>query len=122
MNWEWKRDFHKNWQKILSHMLIEWSALGAWYIALEGDVVFWPVGIATAFAVHLIVFQMLDVLHEKHHHHEHVKQGHAHHRSEYIMYMCTSQPICNDCRNGRHYNLSGRRRCPCICHKGQQAD
>jgi len=33
-------------------MIIEWSALGAWYIALEGSAVFWPVGIATAFAVH----------------------------------------------------------------------
>jgi len=116
MNWEWKRDFHKNWQKILSHMIIEWSALGAWYIALEGSAVFWPVGIATAFAVHMIAFQMLDLFHEKHHHHGSNK-GHSHH-----MYMCSSVIICDECKNGRHHDIPRGRGCSCICHKGRQAD
>jgi len=70
MKWQWKKNFHKNWQKILAHMSLEYSAIGAWYIALEGDPIFWPIGIATAFGIHMIAFHIIDILHEHHHHHK----------------------------------------------------
>ena len=81
MNWNWKKDLKRNMAKILAHIGVEYTALASWYIALEGDPIFWPIGIATAFAVHLFIFQKIDFLHELHHHHKN-KRGHANHREE----------------------------------------
>jgi len=68
MHWNWKENFHRNWQKILAHMGLEYSTLGLWYIALEGDPIFWPFGIATAFTLHMVIFHIIDIFHEHHHH------------------------------------------------------
>lgn len=80
MNWNWKSHVKMNSLKILAHMSIEYSAIGAWYIALEGNPNFWFYGIGTAIIVHLIVFTKLDFLHELHHHHNNNK-GHSNHSS-----------------------------------------
>lgn len=63
-------------------MLIEYSALGAWYIALEQDPVFWLYGIVTAVIIHLVIFTKIDFLHELHHHHKGLK-GHANHNNSH---------------------------------------
>ena len=79
MNWDWKRDLKKNIIKIVCHIGFEYTALASWYIILEGDPIFWPVGIASGFCIHLIVFTKIDFLHELHHHHGDMK-GHADHK------------------------------------------
>ena len=79
MNWNWQKSFKLNGYKLLSHMGIEYSAIGAFYIALEGDPTFWIYGIAAGLTVHLIVFTKIDFLHELHHHHR-GKKGHADHK------------------------------------------
>lgn len=78
MNWNWKIHFKKNIYKVTFHIIFEYSALAGWYIALEGDPVFWPLGIVSAFIIHVIVFTKIDFLHELHHHHSKGK-GHEHH-------------------------------------------
>lgn len=80
MNWDWKKHVKLNSMKILAHMLIEYSALGVWYIALEQDPVFWFYGIASAVIIHLVIFTKIDFLHELHHHHKGMKEGHADHK------------------------------------------
>ena len=82
MNWNWQKHLKLNSMKILAHMLIEYSALGAWYIALEQDPTFWIYGIITAVIIHLVVFTKIDFLHELHHHHKGIKQGHADHKED----------------------------------------
>jgi len=79
MNWNWKVDIRKNIFKICSHIFFEYTSLAAWYIALEGHNIFWPIGIATAFVIHLLIFTKIDFLHELHHHHKNQKSGHANH-------------------------------------------
>ena len=83
MNWNWKKDFRKNALKILAHQLIEYSVLGSVYIALEGDPIFWPVGITIAVVIHIIVFTKIDFLHQLHHHHKNNKEGHTHHTQDF---------------------------------------
>lgn len=66
----WKERFkkglsNKNWKKILSHEIVEYSWLGGWYIALEGRPESWIIGISGAFIIHLVVFELVDSLHEK---------------------------------------------------------
>jgi len=56
---------NKNWKKITAHQLVEYSWLGGWYIALEGDPMFWPIGIAGAVIIHFIVFEAIDALQRK---------------------------------------------------------
>jgi len=79
MNWNWKTHIKLNIAKLVSHMAIEYSALGAWYIALEGDPYFWFYGIFTGLLIHFIVFTKIDFLHELHHHHQDKKRGHENH-------------------------------------------
>ncbi len=82
MHWNWRKDIRKNIIKILAHIGVEYTALASWYIALEGDSIFWPLGIASAFVVHLVIFTKIDFLHELHHHHANRKQGHVNHGEE----------------------------------------
>jgi len=79
MKWDWRKSFKLNALKIIGHNAIEYSWLGGWYIALEGDPIFWPIGIAGAVAIHFVVFNILDIFHD-HHHHHHGKKGHANHK------------------------------------------
>lgn len=78
MNWHWKQHFIRNSYKVGFHILFESSILASWYLILEGDPIFWPIGIGSAFLVHVLVFTKIDLLHEYHHHHS-KDQGHAHH-------------------------------------------
>ena len=74
----WKHRFetalrNKNWKKILLHDMVEYSWLGGWYIALEGDPSFWIIGVTGALVIHFIVFEAIDALHEKiKHTHKHI--------------------------------------------------
>jgi hypothetical protein len=78
MNWDWKDHVKKNIYKIIAHIGFEYTSLAAWYMVLEGDPIFWPIGILSAFCIHLIIFTKIDFLHELHHHHS-KKKGHANH-------------------------------------------
>jgi hypothetical protein len=78
MNWNWQTHLKMNSLKVLFHIIFETTVLATWYLILEGDPVFWPLGIASAFAIHVIVFTKLDLLHELHHHHSKSK-GHPNH-------------------------------------------
>lgn len=78
MNWNWKRHLKKNIYKVSFHIIFESSILASWYLILEGNPVFWPVGIASAFVIHVVVFTKIDLLHELHHHHSNAK-GHENH-------------------------------------------
>ena len=60
--------------------MIEYSAIGAWYIALEGNPQFWIWGILSAVFIHLVVFTKIDFLHDLHHHHKGLKEGHENHK------------------------------------------
>jgi len=82
MKWDWRKSFKLNSAKILGHNAIEYSWIGGWYIALEGDPMFWPIGIAGAVAIHFVVFNILDIFHDHHHHHWNKTKGHAHHKEE----------------------------------------
>lgn len=79
MDWNWQLHLKKNIYKVAFHILFESSILAGWYLILEGDPVFWPLGIASAFIVHVVVFTKIDFLHELHHHHQEKKRGHANH-------------------------------------------
>jgi hypothetical protein len=83
MNWEWKKHLKLNSLKVLFHLLFESSILATWYLILEGDPVFWPIGIASAFLIHVVVFTKIDLLHEYHHHHSKAK-GHANHTKGHL--------------------------------------
>ena len=66
----WKHRFtlafqNRNWKKIILHDFVEYSWLGGWYLALEGDPIFWPIGIAGALIIHFVVFEALDALHKE---------------------------------------------------------
>jgi hypothetical protein len=78
MNWDWKKYVKKNSYKILAHQLVEYSVLGTVYIAMEGDPIFWPIGIILGSAIHLLIFTKIDFLHQLHHHHS-KKKGHSNH-------------------------------------------
>jgi len=64
MNWNWKTHLTKNIYKVGFHILFESSILASWYLILEGDPLFWPLGIISAFGVHVLVFTKIDFLHE----------------------------------------------------------
>ena len=83
MKWNWRKSFKLNSAKTGSHILLETSVLGAWYIALEGDPIFWPIGVASAFILHVFVFNIVDLLHDHHHHHR------CHHRP----YLGLASPV-----------------------------
>ena len=83
MNWDWKTSFKMNIFKIIGHNVIEYSWLGGWYIALEGDPKFWIIGISGAIIIHFIVFNVLDLFHDIHHHHSH-DRGHANHGKDHL--------------------------------------
>ena len=83
MNWDWRTSIKMNSIKVGFHILFESSILATWYLILEGDPVFWPVGIASAFLIHVIVFTKLDLLHELHHHHSSSK-GHSNHSTGHL--------------------------------------
>lgn len=83
MNWNWKKSFRLNSYKAGLHILFESSILAAWYVALEGDPIFWPLGIASAFIIHVLLFTKIDFLHELHHHHNGNK-GHADHKARSV--------------------------------------
>lgn len=55
----------RNWKKLGFHQAVEYSAIGSIYIALEGDPIFWPIGIATALSIHFIVFEAIDAMYSK---------------------------------------------------------
>jgi hypothetical protein len=80
MNWKWKQHFIRNTYKVGFHILFEASILAGWYIALEGDPYFWPLGILSAFIIHVLIFTKIDLLHEYHHHHN-GKKGHQDHKA-----------------------------------------
>ena len=80
-NWRWKEHFTKNVIKVGFHIIFEASVLAAWYIALEGDPIFWPLGVASSFFIHVLVFTKIDLLHELHHHHS-GKKGHSDHKAD----------------------------------------
>jgi hypothetical protein len=70
MHHVWKDRFktalkNKNWKKILSHEVIEYSWLGSWIMALEGSPESWIIGISGAFVIHMIVFEAIDALYKK---------------------------------------------------------
>ena len=102
MNWNWKKDFKRNIIKVGFHIGFEYTILASWYIALEGDPIFWPIGIASAFIIHVIVFTKIDFLHELHHHH---KQS--------------FKTLSHDCQHGEHFSCQNRKPCTCICHKSE---
>jgi len=79
MKWDWRKSFKLNSAKILGHHAIEYSWLGGWYLALEGDPIFWPIGITGAIVIHFVVFNIFDIFHDHHHHHKGDTEGHAHH-------------------------------------------
>ena len=81
MNWNWKTHLTKNIYKVGFHIIFESSILASWYLILEGDPIFWPIGIASAFGVHVLVFTKIDLLHELHHHHN-GKKGHSDHKAD----------------------------------------
>lgn len=66
----------------MAHQAIEYSILGSIYIALEGDPIFWPIGIVVGSLIHVLVFTKIDFLHQLHHHHFENKKGHANHKQE----------------------------------------
>jgi len=70
MHHTWKHRFqtalrNKNWKKILAHEFVEYTWLGAWIIALEGEPLGWIIGISGAFIIHLVVFEAIDAIHRK---------------------------------------------------------
>ena len=82
MRWNWKRHVKKNFYKIIAHQLMEYSVIGSIWIALEGDPIFWPIGITVGTLIHVFVFTKIDFLHQLHHHHKGLKEGHADHKHE----------------------------------------
>jgi len=88
MNWEWQTHLKKNIYKVAFHIIFESSILASWYLILEGDPVFWPIGIASAFLIHVLIFTKIDFLHELHHHHSTKSKGHEHHGKEHKCSNC----------------------------------
>lgn len=103
MHWNWKESFKLNAAKIIGHNAIEYSWLGSWYIALEGDPSFWIVGIVGAVVIHFVVFNILDVFHD-HHTHKHKTP----------IFIATVMSM--DCRDGKHFSCTYGEGCHCICH------
>ncbi len=105
MHWNWKESIAKNSVKTGSHILLEASVLGAWYIALEGDPTFWIFGILSAFALHVGVFNVIDFFHD-HHTHKNNKTP-----------MFIADWISFECIDRKHFDCKSRRQCSCICHR-----
>jgi len=105
MHWNWKESIAKNSLKTGSHIMLEASVLGAWYIALEGDPTFWIFGILSAFGLHVGMFNVIDFFHD-HHTHKNKKTP-----------IFIAEVLSMDCRNGEHFSCAHRRGCMCICHK-----
>ena len=104
MHWNWKESIAKNSLKTGSHILLEASILGAWYIALEGDPTFWIFGILSAFALHVGMFNVIDFFHD-HHTHRNKKTS-----------IFIAEVMSMDCRDGKHFSCTYGKGCNCICH------
>jgi len=66
----WKHRFqsalkNKNWKKILTHQIFEYSVVGTVVISLESSPESWVIGIGLAFIVHMVLFEMVDAIHKK---------------------------------------------------------
>ena len=56
---------NKNWKKVISHQIIEYTIIGTTIIALEAKPESFIIGLGLAFVVHMVMFELIDTYHPK---------------------------------------------------------